>query len=255
MMRQTEATTDSFESAFQVEPVMRIADRVSAQVRDYILKNDLAEGARLPSERRLAELVGSSRPTVSQALRSLAITGLIEIRPGAGAFVLRQPGAMVDSSLRLIMSMSPESLGEMMDLRRMLEESARRRIEMLPGLELSGIENALNRLDLPEVSASEWMAVDTVFHVEFAKLANNRYLTHIFASAHAAVVDMAYANWVTNNEVPAWLIGDRLRGQIALHRLIFTSLRDRKFDELDRALIEHQRLLQQHLAQLMPSRP
>ena len=44
-------------------------------------------------ERQLAELVGSSRLTVSQALRSLALQGLVTIRPGAGAFVLRNPAS------------------------------------------------------------------------------------------------------------------------------------------------------------------
>ena len=60
-----------------IQPVapVRISDHVSEQIRRLILSENLDEGARLPSERYLAERFGASRPTVSQALRRLSLMG------------------------------------------------------------------------------------------------------------------------------------------------------------------------------------
>jgi DNA-binding GntR family transcriptional regulator len=47
-------------------------------------------GSRLPPERELARLFGTSRPTVREALSGLETAGLVEVRRGSGAYVLTQ---------------------------------------------------------------------------------------------------------------------------------------------------------------------
>ncbi|MEU3984069.1 GntR family transcriptional regulator [Streptomyces sp. NPDC026672] len=236
-----------FARAFQVEPVSRIADRVADQVRAYIVDNDLAEGARLPSERRLAELVGSSRPTVSQALRSLAVLGLIEIKPGSGAFVLRRPGVAVGEGFQMMIQLAPESVHDMVRLRHLLEQGAASEIMCSGSPGLSDLENALALLRRSRGSVAEWVAADTNFHVEFVRLAENTYLTSLFESAHGAVVSKAYEHWIAANEPPGWLRGPEFDEQIALHEPIVVALRANDRDALLRALREHQDALETHM--------
>ncbi|MFD9740698.1 FadR/GntR family transcriptional regulator [Umezawaea sp. NPDC059074] len=241
------ALDDQFARTFQVEPVSRIADRVADQVRDYIVANDLAEGARLPSERRLAELVGSSRPTVSQALRSLAVMGLIDIRPGAGAFVLRKPGAAVGESFQMMIMLEPDSVDEMVKLRYLLEQGAVSDILSAESLDTTALEEALARLRRARGSAPEWIAADTNFHVELIRLAGNRYLTSLFESAHGAVVGKAYERWIAANELPKWLKGAEFEKQIALHEPVVAALRAGDRDALLAALKTHQDALVAHM--------
>ena len=49
-------------------------------------------GSRLPAERELAVQYGVSRPTVREAIIALEVQGLVEVRIGSGAYVLRIPG-------------------------------------------------------------------------------------------------------------------------------------------------------------------
>ncbi len=49
-------------------------------------------GTRLPAERELAALYGVSRPTVREAIIALEVMGLVEVRIGAGGYVMRLPG-------------------------------------------------------------------------------------------------------------------------------------------------------------------
>lgn len=50
-------------------------------------------GARLPAERELAIKYNVSRPTVREAIIALEVQGLVEVRVGSGAYVLRLPGS------------------------------------------------------------------------------------------------------------------------------------------------------------------
>lgn len=49
-------------------------------------------GGRLPAERELAQQYGVSRPTVREAVIALEVQGVVEVRIGSGAYVLRLPG-------------------------------------------------------------------------------------------------------------------------------------------------------------------
>jgi len=51
-----------------------------------------AVGDRLPAERELAVIHDVSRPTVREAIIALEVQGLVEVRIGSGAYVMRLPG-------------------------------------------------------------------------------------------------------------------------------------------------------------------
>jgi DNA-binding FadR family transcriptional regulator len=64
-------------------------ERVEAAVRDMATRT-LGAGARLPSERTLAEQLGAGRTTIRLVLIKLAAEGLIRAEHGRGYFVCRQ---------------------------------------------------------------------------------------------------------------------------------------------------------------------
>lgn len=66
---------------------MRLSDRLAVQLRALIDEQGLKPGDRLPAERRLAEALGASRPSVREAIRQLASQGLLRSRQGGGTYV------------------------------------------------------------------------------------------------------------------------------------------------------------------------
>ncbi|MFF8512786.1 FadR/GntR family transcriptional regulator [Streptomyces sp. NPDC015492] len=66
------------------QPVSRrsIPDAVFDQLFQELVSGNVAPGDSLPSERRLAEALGVSRPAVREALQRLAHAGLVEVRQG-----------------------------------------------------------------------------------------------------------------------------------------------------------------------------
>ncbi len=64
-----------------------IADKITGRIK----AGEYAVGARLPSERELADEFGVSRPTLREALIALEIMGFVAVRGGSGVYVA-EPG-------------------------------------------------------------------------------------------------------------------------------------------------------------------
>jgi GntR family transcriptional repressor for pyruvate dehydrogenase complex len=65
----------------------RLSDQVTQHLRELIIEGELAAGQALPSERKLAEQFGVSSVVIREALKTLSVSGLVEIRHGVGSFV------------------------------------------------------------------------------------------------------------------------------------------------------------------------
>lgn len=238
-------------SAQGLQPVSvtRVVDAVIDRIRRFIIDEDLGAGARLPSEREFADVLGASRPTVSQALRALSLMGLIEIRPGAGAFVVRKPATMVTASVDLMLDLEPSSADQLAQLRYWLEaagaaEAARVRVDA----DLAAVEGALADIRGSEGNTSSWVVADTAFHTAIARAARNRYLADLFEGVHTTVLSYVYERWVERDEVPQWLTTPSWDDLVAVHTSIFTALAERDEAALAAHLSRHHGLLLDHLA-------
>jgi GntR family transcriptional regulator, transcriptional repressor for pyruvate dehydrogenase complex len=230
----------------------RLSDDLAGQIRRLIISAGISEGARLPSERDLAERFGASRPTVSQALRTLALMGLVEIRRGSGAYVLRRPETMVTASVNLMLDLDERSVSDLMRLRLWLEtlgaEHAASREPALRADEVDAILAALDELGGAAGDTSAWIAKDTVFHASVVRSADNPYLTAMYESVHTAVLSYEYKHWVEAETVPAWLRHTSAAEQRALHEPISRAVIERDADAARDAVLKHHEVMSEHLA-------
>src|SRR5829696_5901829 len=67
-------------------PVSRL-EEVDERIKEYIAKNELRPGDRLPGESWFASQLGVGRPLVREAMKGLEAVGVIEARKGVGRFV------------------------------------------------------------------------------------------------------------------------------------------------------------------------
>jgi GntR family transcriptional repressor for pyruvate dehydrogenase complex len=73
----------------ELTPITRrlVPDDVFEQLISSVVDGSLEPGEALPSERRLAELLGVSRPAVREALQRLSATRLVDVRHGGSTTV------------------------------------------------------------------------------------------------------------------------------------------------------------------------
>src|SRR6266481_9211298 len=125
-------------------PGGRLYKRVADELRAAILSGRYAPGRRLPAERELGEMFRVSRPTVREAVIALELQGLVEVRVGAGVFVLEP------STLDRTRGMGPElTIGpfELMEARKIIEsETAALAASLIDDEQLDRLERIIDSM-------------------------------------------------------------------------------------------------------------
>ena len=69
----------------------RLYEEIVGYIKDLMLQGKLKASDKLPSERELAERFNVGRPTVREAIRTLELTGLVEVNPGQKGTTIKNP--------------------------------------------------------------------------------------------------------------------------------------------------------------------
>ncbi len=225
------------------------AEEIAGQIGRLIVAARLPEGARLPSERDLAQLTGASRPTVSQAVSILIVRGLAESRRGSGTYVRRKPESSLAATVSLMLSLNRESVAHLNDLRLWLEgDGIAQAVKLSTPAELDAGEAALRRLAASAGDTSAWISADTNFHATLVRASHNPYLASIYESVHETLINYEYRNWIGSGTVPDWLRPGEAAGLTALHAPILAAVRDRDAEAGRIAVLRHHDAMARHLA-------
>lgn len=87
------------ERDYQVQQPPRMYQQVIAQLVAYIESEKMSEGAKLPTERNLSELLGVSRSSIREGIRGLELLGYLVSKQGEGTFVSTPPPFIIPSQL------------------------------------------------------------------------------------------------------------------------------------------------------------
>lgn len=190
---------------------------------DYITK-EIAEGKlkagdKLPNEKDLAEQLGISRTPVREAMKTLSIAGLIDIRHGHGSYVRGEQGtpALPLSLFQLYLQDStPEMLMELRDIfdRNCTELAAKRRTAD----DLAKMRECIDRLKTltskPGSSLDDILTADLDFHRTIYEATGNKLIVTV-----AEFVLNMVAPWVKKSLD----VSGRIRA-VDLHEQMYASI-------------------------------
>ena len=174
--------------AFNVTPLLRgksAAERLVRQVLDLIRSGNLKAGDRLPSESSLAQAFQVSRPIVREALRGLAILGIVETRQGGRCFVTDLTVARLMAPLQFVITLDETHLDSLHQARTIIESGLVREAAR------NITDQAAARLD-EMVAAGFTLAgdplgfrmLDQEFHQTIYQLGNNPFLMVVAQSLY-----------------------------------------------------------------------
>jgi len=148
----------------------KVAEAMIADIRD----GTVPVGAKLPSERDLAERFRVSRPTVREAMLALELKGLVEARRGSGIFVVQPKQAPGE---RLDFDIGPFELTE---ARALFEgEAAALAATMISAAELTQLDDILEKMIGQNASDAGDESADREFHITIARATRNAAIVHV----------------------------------------------------------------------------
>jgi GntR family transcriptional repressor for pyruvate dehydrogenase complex len=165
-------------------PVLRsrLYEQVADQISTWITENGLVPGDRLPPERELAQRLGVSRATLSQALVALEVIGVVVVRHGDGTVLTeRARTAPVIEAIRA----HADRLPEIIEARDALESklaalAASRRTDA----DLTAIRSALDAMERDIVAGGRGVEGDEAFHGAVTAAARSELLAQMMTAIH-----------------------------------------------------------------------
>ena len=156
-----------------------VVDQLLALIKD----GSLAPGDRLPSERELMKSLRVGRSTIREALRSLAMLNLVDMRPGQGSFIKEMSLSSVINAELFTTLMDRNLTADLLEMRKMIEapamELAAKRATEEELHNLQSIIDECRRLHARGISTAETSAC---LHLEIARSTHNGVLVMFIES-------------------------------------------------------------------------
>jgi len=221
-------------------------EQIVERIKTEIAQGRLLPGARLPSERDLAQALQVSRPSVREAVAALQNAEILETRPGAGSFISeRAPELVLHEVAAGMIDASPRAL---LEVREILEpEIAAKAAEH--GAEDPVVERLLDEMDTiadfddPD-ERRRWSDADRAFHRQLAAMTANPIIEE-FAEQVQRMMDQLLWQRLRDE---ATRKPHRLRVYAAEHRLIYEAVIAGGVEQSRRYALEHVRRVRSDMA-------
>jgi GntR family transcriptional repressor for pyruvate dehydrogenase complex len=219
-----------------------VPDLIARRILEVIGSERLRPGDKLPPERELAAMLGTSRPSLREALQSLRTRGSVEIRHGSGVYVA---DPATTRSLREALLAEEVSLRELFDMREVLEPAAAVWAARNGDSEkLAAAAEAYQALVAASLATmgggamgggadADWQRLqefDAAFHLRIAEAADNRFL----ARAQGVLQEI-----IANGTVSTLRLPGRLEKSRAEHERILAAVRSGDPTAARRAALAH----------------
>jgi GntR family transcriptional repressor for pyruvate dehydrogenase complex len=175
----------------EIRPIQKvsIAEEIAKQIMDLISSGSLRPGQRLPSERELCEHFGASRPSLREALRGLAIVGVLNARVGDGTSVAVNPGVFMRKVMEWRMVTEKPDIDNLLEVRVALEVlSAARAARNATEEDLKALRELVAKMKACGTNETQFARLDAEFHVVIAKASGNSLILNLVSMIRSQLI-------------------------------------------------------------------
>lgn len=210
---------------------MPVGEMVARRILDMVKAGTLKPGDQLPTERDLAQSLNVSRPSVREAIRGLAILGVVRTVQGGGAYISDLDAEALLGPIQFFLSLQDLNVSELYDARSLIESDVARRAAInMDGASLARLDAILAAqaevLDNPDA----FRASDHAFHELIWIGSGNAFLKRIGESLN--VIGLEFRKRAS--ESPAVL-----QQSYADHKVLVAALKARDAEAAAKAAEQH----------------
>jgi GntR family transcriptional repressor for pyruvate dehydrogenase complex len=212
----------------------RLSEEIANRIKKAIFDKKLVPGDKLPSEKELANIFGTSRTTTREGIRLLETSGLLIVKPGqdGGAFVIQPDLSRVQSLITDLIKTKQIRIEHFTDARLMLEPNIVESVlTNITSKEMELLDQNVNEAE-EELSKEKPrnVSINIKFHKILIECTRNPIITVIMG----LIFDILKTYLREVN--PDRLIAKEV---VASHREILEAIRERKPEDVRKLLIAH----------------
>lgn len=220
--------------AEQLRPVTRprLYEVIVEQLCSHIADNEMVPGDRLPAERELASSLGVSRASLSQALVALEVQGVLSVRHGDGAVLVRRP-----TEERVIKALREHAdrLPDIIEAREALEvKLAGLAAERRTDPEMAAIDSALAMMESEIAAGDRGVVGDEMFHEAITTAAHSSLLAKLMHEI---------SELIRETRIESLSQTERPRASLEGHKKIADAVRRQDSVAAARAMAAHIRMV------------
>lgn len=225
-----------------MEPIARvpIVSQVEERIRALIESKKYTAGMKLPTENEFCQTLQVGRGTVREALRLLQAKGLVEIKPGRGAFVAENEPADANPVVWLVQN--EKELRDSIEIRNALEPLAARKMAE------NGSEKAMCELRqihedflnaIKNGDSSRIAELDESFHSLIVKESGNPLLSEI---------NLHLRQGMHTFRSKTFTVPQNVRNAVVPHTRILDAIVRRDVESAEKEMRRHLKMVEEDLA-------
>ncbi len=204
---------------------------IARRLVDYLLSGQVAPGERIPSERQLAQDLGVGRSAVREAIKSLALLGLVEVRQGDGTYLWRIDTGLPIQKIEWGLLLGVKRTHDLVEARRHLELvvaglAAERRDEAAVLI----LRELFAEMEAAASDPDRFVNADVAFHLRIAEATGNEVLFRMMSSISELLRD-----WIAR----VMRVEANFRPSLAEHQAVLAAIVAGDADAARSAMLAH----------------
>ncbi|MDQ0257337.1 GntR family transcriptional repressor for pyruvate dehydrogenase complex [Evansella vedderi] len=170
-------------SEFKFEPIQKnsIVVDLTKSLLQYIFSGSIKPGEKLPTERQLQEALGVGRSAIREAIKVLAVLGVLEIKHGNGTYLKKPDAGLLIESIEWGILLGEKRVRDIIEARQEIELSiVKLAAQRCTEEELNELWSILEQLKVSTID--DFVEIDIAFHLKLAEMAKNASLKGILTS-------------------------------------------------------------------------
>jgi GntR family transcriptional repressor for pyruvate dehydrogenase complex len=211
---------------------MAVTEDAISTIKAMIVSGDLRPGERLPPEKELSERLGLSRNSLREAVKSLEMIRVLDVRRGDGTYVTSlEPHLLLEAMAFVVDLHQDSSIIEIFEVRRVLEPyAAGLAAARITPDQLATLTTCMLSVD-ESTSVEDLVEHDLEFHRLISGAGGNAYLTSLLEGLSSATVRARVWRGVTEQGAVSRTLSE--------HRAILEALRRHDTDMTKAAMTVH----------------
>jgi GntR family transcriptional repressor for pyruvate dehydrogenase complex len=176
-------STPPLPSSLRLEPREAPLAEITRKLIDYLLSGAITPGAKIPGERHLAEALGTGRSSVREAIKSLSLLGLLDVRQGDGTYLSRSGSDLLPKVIEWGLLLNAPTIVDLLEARAEIEVitagfAATRADEKVK----RELETRLDEMRAARDNVDAYVEADIAFHIAIARASGNEVFANLVGS-------------------------------------------------------------------------